>query len=288
MTGGDEPPVPPQDHPGGHDPDFDIELDLLMEAIYRKYHHDFRHYAVSSLKRRLRHAMSRLGCPTLSRLQERVLREPDVFLDVLAMLTIHVSEMFRDPEFFRRIRTEVAPVLRTYPSLKIWVAGCSMGEEVYSYAILLREEALLDKTIIYATDISPSALRAAQAGVYPLDKIAAFSESYLASGGRGSLSDYYSVAYGSAVFDASLRKDVVFADHSLATDGVFAETQLVSCRNVLIYFDKELQNRSLALFRDSLCRKGFLALGAKETLEFSAHERDFEPFSKEHRIYRRR
>lgn len=287
MTLPDE-PIDPEEAGAGPDPDFDIELDLLTEAIYRKYHHDFRHYAVSSLRRRLRHTMSRLGCPTLSRLQERVLREPDVFHELLSMLTIQVSEMFRDPAFFRAMRSDVVPVLRTYPSLKLWVAGCSRGEEVYSYAILLREEDLLDRTIIYATDIDPDALRAAEAGVYPLDRIASFSEAYLAAGGRGSLSDYYSVAYDSAVLDASLRKDVVFADHSLATDGVFAEMQLVSCRNVLIYFDRELQDRSLALFRDSLCRKGFLALGAKETLEFSGHDKDFEVFSKPHRIYRRR
>ena len=269
------------------DPDFDIELDLLLEAIYRKYHHDFRGYAASSLKRRLRHAMSKLACGTLSRLQERILREPEVFRELLSILTIQVSEMFRDPEFFRAMRTEVVPVLATYPSLKVWVAGCSMGEEVYSYAILLREEGLLDRTIIYATDIDPDALRAAEAGVYPLDRLAGFSEAYLAPGGRGSLADYYSVAYDSAVFDSSLRKDIVFADHSLATDGVFGEMQLVSCRNVLIYFDRELQDRALTLFRDSLCRKGFLALGSKETLQFSRHAADFVLFSSPHRIYRR-
>lgn len=274
--------------PAGPDQNFDIELDLLMEAIYRKYHHDFRQYAASSLKRRLRHAMPRLACPTLSRLQERVLREPEVFRELLSMLTIQVSEMFRDPDFFRAIRAEVVPVLETYPSLKMWVAGCSMGEEVYSYAILLREEGLLDRTTIYATDIDPDALGAAEAGVYPRDRMAGFSEAYLAAGGRASLSDYCSVAYDYAVFDASLRKDVVFADHSLATDGVFAEMQLVSCRNVLIYFDRALQDRSLALFRDSLTRKGFLALGTKESLEFSGHAEDFDLFSRAHRIYRRK
>jgi len=269
------------------DPNFDIELDLLMEAIYRKYHHDFRGYAVSSMKRRLRHALTKLGCGTLSRLQERILREPEIFRELLSLLTIQVSEMFRDPDFFRTIRSEVVPVLATYPSLKIWIAGCSMGEEVYSYAILLREEGLLDRTLIYATDIDPDALRAAEAGVYPLDRLAGFSEAYLAAGGRGSLADYYSVAYDSAVFDSSLRKDIVFADHSLATDGVFGEMQLVSCRNVLIYFDRELQDRAVALFRDSLCRKGFLALGSRETLEFSRHTADFALFSRPQKIYRR-
>lgn len=269
------------------DPVFDIELELLMEAIYLKYHHDFRHYAMSSMKRRLVRAMERFECPTLSRLQERVLREPEVFHELLSVLTIQVSEMFRDGAFFRAVRSEVAPVLRTYPSLKLWVAGCSAGEEVYSLAILLREEGLLDRAIIYATDINADALRRAESGVYDLDRIAQYSEAYLAAGGTGSLSDYYSAAYGSAVFDSSLRKDVVFSDHSLATDGVFAEVQLVSCRNVLIYFDRELQERSFGLFRESLCRKGFLALGAKETVDFSSHANAFAAFSREHKIYQK-
>jgi chemotaxis protein methyltransferase CheR len=267
---------------------FDIELTLLLEAIHLRYHHDFRRYAKASIKRRLTQAMHQLGCESLSCLQEKVLREPEAFLRVLSLLTIQVSEMFRDPDLYRVLRKKVVPLLQTYPSLKIWVPGCATGEEVYSLAILLREEELLERTTVYATDIDQDALRKAEAGVYELERIARFSEAYLGAGGRGSLADYYTVGYGAAIFDKTLRKDVVFSDHSLATDGVFAEVQLVSCRNVLIYFDRELQDRAIALFRDSLCRKGFLCLGAKETLSFSSHASDFDDFARQERIYQRR
>ena len=215
--------------------------------------------------------MTRFGCETLSQLQDRVLHEPTVFPALLDYLTVQVSEMFRDPAYFRSLRETVVPLLRTYPSLKVWVAGCSTGEEVYSLAILLREEGLLERTLIYATDINPQALQKAEAGVYDLDRIAGFTENHRKSGARSSLSDYYTAAYGRAVFDKSLKQHIVFSDHSLATDSVFAEVQLVSCRNVLIYFDRELQDRALGLFRDALCRKGFLGIGAKESLRFSAH-----------------
>ena len=173
------------------------------------------------------------------------------------------------------------PLLRTYPSLKVWVAGCSTGEEAYSLAILLREEGLLERTLIYATDINPQALQKAEAGVYDVDRIAGFTENHRKSGARSSLSDYYTAAYGRAVFDKSLKQHIVFSDHSLATDSVFAEVQLVSCRNVLIYFDRELQDRALGLFRDALCRKGFLGLGAKESLRFSPHADAFAEFVRE-------
>jgi chemotaxis protein methyltransferase CheR len=270
-----------------HEDTFDTELKLLLEAIYLKFHYDFRHYAPASLKRRLSQAMRRFGCRTLSGLQERILHEPGVFPELLSFLTIMVSEMFRDPAFYRALREKVAPFLQTYPSLKIWVAGCSTGEEVYSLAILLQEEGLLDRTLIYATDINPEALRKAKAGIYDLDRVVGFSKAYQAAGGRASLSDYYTAAYGSAVFDKALRGNTVFSDHSLATDHVFAEVQLVTCRNVLIYFDRALQNRAIGLFRDSLCRKGFLALGAKETLRFSDHAREFSEFAREERIYQK-
>lgn len=224
----------------------------------------------------------------MSALQERVLRDLGLFQQLMSFLTIQVSEMFRDPPFFRALRDEVVPILRTYPSLKIWVAGCASGEEVYALAILLREEGLLDRTLIYASDISPQALHRAETGIYELDRIPQFSESYLAAGGLGSLSDYYTAAYEAAVFDRSLRKNVLFTDHSLATDQVFAEVQVVTCRNVLIYFNEELQNRAFRLFRDSLCHKGFLALGAGETVRFSKHAEDFESFVQQVRIFRKR
>lgn len=267
---------------------FDLEMRLLIDAIYLKYHFDFRSYATASMRRRMTAAMSRFGCATLSQLQDRVLHDAAFFSQLLDYLTVQVSEMFRDPAYFRSLRENVVPLLRTYPSLKIWVAGCSAGEEVYSFAIMLREEGLLERSMIYATDINPQALQRAEAGVYELDRIATFTTNHQKSGARTSLSDYYTAAYGRAIFDKSLRERVVFSDHSLATDSVFAEVQLVSCRNVLIYFDKELQDRALGLFHEALCRKGFLGLGAKESLRFSAYSHAFDDVVREDRIFQKR
>jgi chemotaxis protein methyltransferase CheR len=266
----------------------DIEMRLLIDAIYLKYHYDFRGYAEASLKRRLSTAPGRFGCKTLSQLQDKILHEPATFSAVLGLLTVPVSEMFRDPPYFRSLREKVVPVLRTYPSLKVWVAGCSTGEEVYSLAIMLREEGLLERTLIYATDINPQTLQKAAAGIYAIDRIAGFTENHRNSGGRGSLSEYYTAAYGRAVFDKALRRHIVFSDHSLATDSVFAEVHLVSCRNVLIYFNPELQDRAVGLFHEALCRKGFLGIGMKESLRFSAHAQSFTDFVYKERIFQRR
>jgi len=280
--------VEPREHAVVATKDFDIELQLLIEAIYLKYHYDFRAYAPASLKRRLKTAMGRFGCATLSQLQDKVLHEPMLFPVLLDFLTVPVSEMFRDPPYFRALREKVVPLLRTYPSLKVWVAGCSTGEEVYSLAILLREEGLLARTLIYATDINPQTLEKAEAGVYEVERIAGFTDNHQRSGARSSLSDYYTAAYGRAVFDKSLREHIVFSDHSLATDSVFAEVQLVSCRNVLIYFNRALQDRALGLFRDALCRKGFLGVGARESLRFSSHADAFEELVREDRIFQKK
>lgn len=266
----------------------DIELQLLLDAIYLRYHYDFRQYSVASLKRRLASAMTTFACRTYSQLQERLLREPGLFTSLLDYLTVQVSDLFRDPLYFRALRDTVVPLLRTYPSLKIWVAGCGTGEEVYSLAILLREEGLLDRTIIYATDINNRALQQAEAGVYEIDRLAGFTDNHQRSGARTSLSDYYTAAYGRAVFDKSLRRHCVFSDHSLATDSVFAEVHLVSCRNVLIYFDRTLQDRALALFHDALIRRGFLGLGAKESLRFSSQANAFLDIARGERIYQKR
>lgn len=268
--------------------DFDIELQLLLDAIYLKYHYDFRGYAPASLKRRLRTAMERLGCETLSQVQDRVLRDATMFRALLDFMTVQVSEMFRDPHYFLSLREVVVPMLRTYPSIRVWVAGCSTGEEVYSIAILLLEEGLLSRTLIYATDINAPALQKAQDGVYDIDRIAGFTQNHHGSGARGSLSDHYTAAYGRAVFDKSLRRNIVFSDHSLATDSVFAEVQLVSCRNVLIYFNRKLQDRAVGLFREALCRKGFLGIGSKESLRFSAHANGFDELVRDYRIYQKR
>ncbi|HEY0714326.1 MAG TPA: CheR family methyltransferase [Polyangia bacterium] len=266
---------------------FELELPLLLDAIYQRYHYDFRRYARSTLKRRLASALDRLGCRSLSQLQDRLLHEPAVFPQVLNFLTVQLSDLFRDPPYFRAIRERVVPILRTYPSLKIWVAGCSTGEEAYSFAILLQEEGLLSRTLIYATDINPAALDQAQSGRYEIDRIPGFTENHRLAGGKASLSAQYNAAYGGAVFDRQLRDRIVFSDHSLATDSVFAEVNLVSCRNVLIYFDVELQNRAIGLFHEALPRKGILGLGAKETLRFSSYARSFSALAPAERIFQK-
>ncbi len=267
--------------------DDDIELRRLIDTIYSRYHYDFRRYSSASVRRRAVQGMIALGCKTFSGLEELVVQDPAAFTQLLQYLTVQVSDLFRDPGYFRAFRERVVPVLRTYPSIKLWVAGCANGEEVYSFAVLLLEEGLLDRTMIYATDINPSALQAAEAGIYLLDRMRAFTANHQASGGTCSLSSYYTANYGSAVFDRTLRKNVVFSDHSLATDAVFSEVQVVSCRNVLIYFERELQDRAVGLFHDALSLRGFLGLGAKETLRFSRHEMGFDAFDAEERWYRR-
>jgi len=265
----------------------DIEIRLLLEALYHRYHYDFRNYAMSSVRRRLRQAREQLGFATISALQERALHDPDMLPKLLRYLTVQVSEMFRDPGYFRAIRDKVVPHLRTYPSLKIWIAGCSSGEELYSFVILFREEGLEERTIFYATDINPDALAQAEAGIYHVDRIRLFTENHRRAGGRTSLSDHYHSAYDRCVFDRSLRRNVVFSDHSLVTDEVFGEMQLVSCRNVMIYFDRVLQDRAVGLFREALPRNGFLGLGAKETLRFSMHADAFRDFVRDEKIYQR-
>lgn len=266
----------------------DIEIRLLLEALFLKYHYDFRNYAMASIKRRLRQAKQQLGISTFSAMQDRLLHDPAMLPRILGYLTIQVSEMFRDPSYFKAIREQVVPHLRTYPSLKVWVAGCSEGEELYSLVILFREEGLEERTIFYATDISHQALEAAEAGVYPMDRLQLFTENHRRSGGKSSLSDYYQAAYGRASFDRSLRRNVVFSDHSLVSDAVFGEMNLISCRNVMIYFDRTLQDRAIGLFSESLARKGFLGIGSKETLRFSSHEADFADFVREEKIYQRK
>lgn len=265
-------------------PQFEVELKAILESINLKYSYDFRRYASSSVKRTLIHAMDRMGCRTLGILQEKILADSESFKDLIQSLTISVTEMFRDPAYFRALREQVIPHLSTYPSLKIWMAGCSTGEEVYSIAILLQEEGLLDRTTLYATDINHRSLEKAQRGVYPLADMERNAKSYKESGGRRSLSDYYTTENLQVTFDASLKRNITFTDHSLVTDSVFSETHLISCRNVLIYFNRELQDRVFGLFHESLCRKGFLGLGSGETIQFSQHASYFDSFVKCKRI----
>ena len=283
MTDDDTESLRPTEPPS----DIDIELKLLMEAIFLKYSYDFRNYTGASQKRRVRYALEQLRLPNVSALQERVLHDPTVFAQLLQFLTIPVSEMFRDPSYFLTLRQQVVPVLQTYPSVKVWVAGCSTGEEAWSLAILLREEGLLDRTQIYATDINPASLDKARQGIFPMEAVRNYTANYQRAGGQRAFSDYYTAAYDAARFDPSLCANAVFADHSLATDSVFAETQLVSCRNVLIYFNRALQDRALGLFHESLCHRGFLGLGAKESIDFSSFATRFDTLARPERIYRK-
>lgn len=270
-----------------HASDIDIEIRMLVEAVYLKYNYDFRDYTGASQKRRVLAALREMGCATVSALQEKVMHEPAAFAQLLQFLTIPVTEMFRDPEYYAAVREQVVPFLKTYPSLKIWVAGCSTGEEVYSLAILLHEEGLLERSIIYATDINPESLDAARRGVFPLERMRLYTENYQKAGGTRAFSDYYTAAYGGARFDRALVENVTFADHSLATDSVFSETHFVSCRNVMIYFNRRLQDRVLGLFHESLCHRGFLGLGSKESIEFSQYANRFEVLAKREKLYRK-
>lgn len=264
-----------------------IELELLLEAIFRKYNYDFRQYSKASLRRRLQSALLDFQVNTISALQDRLLHDETSFPRLLQYLTISVTELFRDPPYFKAIRESIVPHLKTYPSLKIWVAGCSTGEEVYSLAILFEEEGILDRTLIYATDINPESLKKAETGIYDIKDIARSTENYQRSGGKKNFSDYYTVGYGAAAILPYLRQKVLFTDHSLATDSVFSAVHFISCRNVMIYFEKPLQDRAVGLFYDSLEHRGFLGIGEKESLRFSGNSKDFEVVSAS-RLYRKK
>ncbi|CDG83089.1 CheR family methyltransferase [Janthinobacterium agaricidamnosum] len=273
-----------------HGPELE-QMRQLMDAIYEQYSYDFRDYSVASLWRRVKRAVEGLHVDGIPALQKLVVRDSAAFMQLLQMLTIPVTQMFRDPEFFAALREQVVPVLKTYPSPKIWVAGCSSGEEALSLAILLKEEGLLERSTIYATDINPQILDKARKGVFALEKMALYSSNYQQAGGLSALSDYYRVVHETVQFDPTLSSNIIFADHSLATDSVFAETQLVCCRNVLIYFKRSLQDRALGLFRESLCHRGFLGLGSKESANFSAHAASFEALGNDklhQKLYRKR
>ena len=260
------------------DSTFDAEIALLLESINHKYCYDFRLYSQASIRRTVVHAMNRMGCDTIAILQKRVLTDSPAFDDLIQSLTIPVTEMFRDHTYFLSMREKVFPTLKTYPSLKIWVAGCSSGEEAYSLAIMLQEEELLDRATIFATDINERSLAKAKAGEYSLADMSTASERYLQSGGTHALADYYKSSSNKARIDQSIQKHIVFADHSLVTDTVFAETHLISCRNVLIYFNRDLQSKVFGLFYESLRKNCFLGLGAKETVQFSEYENKFSNF----------
>jgi chemotaxis protein methyltransferase CheR len=264
-----------------------VERHLLLEGIYLKYGYDFRQYTEVSLSRRIDAIMKGLGVLNEIDLLAVLLKDDGVFHRVLPSFTITTSELFRDPSFFVSLREKILPVLKTYASLNIWIAGCSTGEEVHSVAILLQEEGLLDRSTIFATDINTSALKTAKEGIYNLDSIKDFTKNYVAAGGKASPSDYYTADYNRARMRSFLRENVVFAEHNLATDGVFIEANLVLCRNVLIYFNRELQDRAISLFHQSLAPRCFLALGSKETTRFSEFADYFSCLDKENKIYQK-
>ena len=264
-----------------------IELGLLLEAVYRHYGYDFREYALASLRRRVWRRVHEERLTSITALTDRLLHDPACMARLLGDLSINVTAMFRDPGFYVGFAEHVVPQLRTYPFTRVWVAGCSTGEEVYSLAILLTENDLYDRTRIYATDINQLAIEQARQGVYPLERMQEYTENYIKAGGKRSFSEYYVAAYDGALFDPALSENVVWAQHNLAQEGSFNEFQVVLCRNVLIYFDKALQNRVHSLFYESLARFGTLCLGNKESMRFSAYEDSYEVVDAEAKIYRR-
>jgi len=246
-----------------------VERHLFLEGIFLKYGHDFRQYSGASLDRRLDSLLDRFSTESLLPVLHQVLESPAKFRDILPQLTVNTTEFFRDPFFFKALREKIFPVLKTYPSLRIWSAGCSSGEELVSLAILLEEEGLLSRSTIFATDINPEVLKKAREGIYDSKAIQSFNKNYATASGLTTPSDYYSAEYGLVKFKPELLQNVVFSEHNLATDSVFMEAHLILCRNVMIYFSKELQERVLKLFLDSLVTRGFLAIGSKESLRFS-------------------
>lgn len=266
----------------------DIEIPLFLEAIFQKYGYDFRDYSIAHLKRRLMHRMALGNFESISLMQDKILRDKSFLIDLLEDLSINVTEMFRDPEFYLSFREQVIPNLRTYPYIKIWHAGCSTGEEVYSLAILLKEENLLDRCQIYATDFNRKVLEIAKLGIYPTQDLERHQRNYLNSGGLGKLSDYYTLKYGAIKLDHTLSRKIVFADHNLVTDTVFAEVNLIFCRNVLIYFNKDLQGKVINLFHQSLSSSGFLCLGTKESVRFTHLENSFIEIDPKQKIYKKK
>jgi len=265
----------------------ELEIRLLLEAIYHQYGFDFRNYALASIRRRVLRAVDVEKLSNVSALQARVMHDPACMERLLLDLSINVTAMYRDPSFYVAFREKVAPLLRTYPFTRLWVAGCSTGEEVYSLAILLHEEDLYDRTRIYATDINESVLERARAGVFPLDKMREYTQNYIKAGGTRAFSEYYLAKYDGAQFQRSLIENVVFAQHNLVSDRSFNEFNVIVCRNVMIYFDRALQDRVHRLFYESLATFGVLGLGTKESINFSPHEDRFEELDANERLYRK-
>jgi chemotaxis protein methyltransferase CheR len=264
-----------------------LELDLLLEAVFRLYGYDFRDYAKTSMRRRIANIMKREDVGTISALQDRVLHDRAVWDRFLNGISVNVSAMFRDPGFFLGFRQHAIPILRTYPFIRIWQAGCSLGEEVYSLAILLEEEGLYDRTLIYATDINEVSLRQAREAIYPAELMQKYTQNYLHAGGQRSFSEYYTARYDLAMLRPTLQRNIVFSQHNLVSDAPFNEFNVILCRNVMIYFNRGLQERTHNLFHDSLAKFGILGLGSRESLRFMPHEHLYEPLVPGEKLYRR-
>jgi chemotaxis protein methyltransferase CheR len=274
--------------PLAYDADLErLEIELLLEGVYRHYGFDFRSYAYASIRRRLWKRVDGEGLTSISGLQARILHDADAMERLLLDLSVNVTAMFRDPSFYKEFRERVVPLLRTYPFIRIWHAGCSTGEEVVSMAILLEEEGLYDRARLYATDINDVVLQRARQGIFPLDRMQEYTENYLRAGGTRSFSEYYTAKYDGALFTPTLTRNIVFSQHNLVTDRSFSEFHVIFCRNVLIYFDKTLQNRVHSLFYDSLVMFGVLALGSKESLKFSKYEPCYDKLSVSEKLYRK-
>jgi len=276
------------DVPADYPPEVErIEIDLLLEGVFRHHGYDFRSYAYASIRRRIWKRVRAEALDTVSALQQRVLHDSEALGRLLMDLSVNVTAMFRDPGFYATFRAAVVPLLRTYPFIRVWHAGCSSGEEVYSLAIVLQEEGLYERSRIYATDINEVMLQQAKEGIFPLDKMQEYTQNYQRAGGTSSFSEYYTAAYGGALFSPALKRNVVFSQHSLVTDGSFSEFNVILCRNVMIYFDRTLQSRVHELFYQSLPVYGILALGSKETLRFSGYEDHYDVISASEKIFRK-
>lgn len=265
-----------------------VEIDLLLEAIFKKYGYDFRNYARASIERRVRQFLPKSGCRTIINITERLLKDEEFFGRLLQEFSITVTEMFRDPHVYASIRENVIPFLKTHPFVRIWHAGCATGEEAYSLAIVLKEEGLYDRSTIFVTDFNDAALQIAKLGIYPISKIKEATRNYFASGGKASFSEYYQAKYNSVAMSSVLRKNMTFANYNLVTDGIFGEMHFILCRNVLIYFNRNLQNQVFELFSGSLVRNGFLCLGTKETPNYSTVRDHFDVIDNKAKIYKRR
>ncbi|WP_105615269.1 CheR family methyltransferase [Vallitalea okinawensis] len=266
----------------------EIEVKLFIEGMYLKHGYDFRDYSWSHMKRRIKNKLLMSNLNSISEMQHKMLTDDAYFKSLLPEFSINVTEMYRDPEFFDYVRKEIIPLLKTYPKIKIWHAGCSTGEEVYSMAIMLQEEGVYDRCQIYATDFNEKILEKAKEGIYPLEVVKDYTSNYIQAGGKVNFADYYTAKYDAIIMHQSLKKNIIFACHNVVTDQVFGEMNMIICRNVMIYFNNELQNRVIKLFNESLCKGGILCLGSKETLKTNEAQGYFEVYEAKQKVYRKR